>query len=142
MKFLCVKCDQAMEFAEKDDPGDGTMAMTFKCGRCGYEVAMLTNPGETQMVHSLGVTIGHERITQEPMALVRDNLAYRREVAQGEEREPVWTEAAERRLAAAPAFVQGMIRKLYTDYAKRQGYRDITPQVMNEAREALGMTGM
>lgn len=141
MKFLCTQCDQAMEFAEKDDPGDGTMAVTFKCGRCGYKVAMLTNPGETQMVHSLGVSIGHERLAPEPMGLVRDKLAQRQEIAE-EDWEPAWTEAAERRLSAAPAFVQGMVRKLYTDYAKDQGYREITPQIMNEAREALGMTGM
>jgi hypothetical protein len=142
MKFLCVKCDQVMSFTEKDDPDDGTMAISFKCGQCGYEVVMLTNPGETQMVHSLGVSIGHERLTPEPMGLIRNKLAHQPAIGESEAWEPAWTEAAERRLSAAPAFVQGMVRKLYTDYARQHGYREITPQIMNEAREALGMTGM
>lgn len=142
MKFLCVACNRAMEFLEKDDPGDGTLAVAFRCEQCGTEIAMLTNPGETQLVQSLGVNIGHERIAPEPMRLVRDRLAHGEEVAAEEGWEPVWTEAAERRLAAAPGFVQGMVRRLYTDYARRQGYREITPKIMNEAREALGMTGM
>lgn len=143
MKFLCVPCNQAMGFTEKDDPGDGTLAVTFQCGTCGYEVAMLTNPGETQMVRSLGVTIGHEQLAPEPFGLVREHLAYQREATEEEASwEPIWTEAAERRLSAAPVFVQGMVRKLYSDYARRQGYREITPKIMNEAREALGMTGM
>jgi hypothetical protein len=55
---------------------------------------------------------------------------------------PVWSEAAERRLAAAPVFVQGMVRRLYGDWARERGIKEITPQVMNEARDALGMTGM
>jgi hypothetical protein len=54
----------------------------------------------------------------------------------------VWTENALKRLAAAPTFVQGMVRRLYTDYARQQGYAEITPAVMTEAREALGLTGM
>lgn len=142
MKFLCVACDQAMTLENKTDSTDGTMAILFTCGACGNEIAMLTNPGETQLVHSLGVSIGHERIAPEPMNVIRDKLAHRDELVEDEEWEPVWTEAAERRLAAAPSFVQGMIRRLYTDYARRLGYREITPKIMNEAREALGMTGM
>jgi hypothetical protein len=56
--------------------------------------------------------------------------------------EPVWTEAALKRLSAAPTFVQGMVRRLYTDYARQRGYTEITPAIMTEAREELGMTGM
>jgi hypothetical protein len=56
--------------------------------------------------------------------------------------EPVWTDAATKRLAAAPGFVQGMIRRLYSDYARRKGYSQITPAIMSEAREALGMEEM
>jgi hypothetical protein len=56
--------------------------------------------------------------------------------------EPVWSEAALKRLSAAPSFVQGMVHRLYTDYARQKGYTEITPAIMNEAREALGMTGM
>src|SRR5437667_8872867 len=58
MKFLCVECDQQMAFAERALPGDGTLAATFKCPKCGRVVAMLTNPMETQLVASLGVELG------------------------------------------------------------------------------------
>jgi hypothetical protein len=143
MKFLCVQCDAAMEFEEKDDPHDGTLSIQFKCPSCDLRVAMLTNPGETQFVRSLGVQIGHEQITESPMSMIRSGLAESRESVFVEgTTEPVWTEAALRRLSAAPAFVQPTVRKLYTDYARRKGYTDITPAVMNEAREALGMSGM
>ena len=157
MKFLCVKCDVAMEFEQKDDPQDGTLSLQFKCPSCEQSVAMLTNPGETQFVRSLGVQIGHEQIASSPMSMLRSELAEPRagvfveSSAEAPTRdpsrawepaEPLWTEAALRRLSAAPTFVQAMVRKLYTDYARSNGYAEVTPAVMNEARDALGMTGM
>jgi hypothetical protein len=104
---------------------------------------MITNPGETQMVRSLGVTIGHEAIgaQPEPMAMLRQSLAGPAPTAVSEP-EPVWSESALKRLAAAPTFVQAMVHRLYTDYARQKGYSEITPAIMSEAREALGMTGM
>ena len=143
MKFLCIQCDTAMELEQKDDPRDGTLSIQFKCPSCDHRIAMLTNPGETQFVRSLGVQIGHEQIADSPMDMIRGGLAESRPgvfVEGGAE--PAWTEAALRRLAAAPGFVQSMVRKLYADYARSKGYAEVTPAVMNEAREALGMTGM
>lgn len=143
MKFLCVKCDTVMQFDQKEDPHDGTLSLHFRCPTCDTRIAMLTNPGETRFVHALGVQIGHEQIASTPLSTIRSGLAETRPeaiVAAG--REPVWTEAALRRLAAAPPFVQPIVRKLYSDYARQKGYAEITPAVMNEAREALGMSGM
>ncbi len=143
MKFLCVTCDVAMEFEQKDDPQDGTLAIQFQCPSCGRRVAMLTNAGETQFVRSLGVQIGHEQIAPAPMQIIRNGLAEpRRDAFLENDVEPAWSEAALKRLSAAPSFVQGMVRKLYTDYARSKGYKEITPAIMNEAREALGMKGM
>jgi hypothetical protein len=144
MKFVCQFDNTAMEFVESiASEGGGSMSITFKCPACGRAIAMVTNPGETQMVHSLGVTIGHEAldVQPEPMAMIRDALAGG-SVAAITGPEPMWTDAALKRLAAAPTFVQGMVRRLYTDYARQKGYTEITPAVMNEARDALGMTGM
>ncbi len=77
------------------------------------------------------------------MQMIRDGLAEKREDVFDESKvEPVWTQAALKRLSAAPSFVQAMVRKLYTDYARSQGYKEITPAVMNEARDALGMKGI
>ncbi|MBI4788875.1 MAG: PCP reductase family protein [Chloroflexi bacterium] len=143
MKFLCVQCDAAMELVEKNDPQDGTLALQFKCPSCAQRVAMLTNPGETQFVRSLGVQIGHEHIAAGPMSIVRGGLTDARPGAFTESSaEPVWTEAALRRLSSAPTFVQPIVRKLYSDFARSKSYAEITPAVMNEARDALGMTGM
>ena len=154
MKFLCNDCQQIMEFKDNTPSDDGgSLAIQYACPGCGRSISMVTNPGETQMVRSLGVTIGHEAISTqpEPMAMIRESLAGKgvetlalseAEVAVPTGPEPVWTEAALKRLAAAPTFVQGMVRRLYTDYARQQGYTEITPAIMTEAREELGMTGM
>src|SRR5437870_3448487 len=74
MKFLCVECDQQMAFGERQLPGDGTLAATFKCPQCGRVVAMLTNPMETQLVSSLGVEIGGRTVPAEPFEMVRANV--------------------------------------------------------------------
>ena len=58
MKFLCISCDQQMQFAERQEPGDGTFAASFRCPQCGHQVALLANPMETQLVGSLGIRIG------------------------------------------------------------------------------------
>jgi hypothetical protein len=41
-------------------PDRGSLSVRYACPECGYEMAMLTNPFETQMVQSLGVRIGPE----------------------------------------------------------------------------------
>lgn len=147
MKFVCNDCRQGMEFVDKTTGDDGaSMAIHYQCPACGRSISMVTNPGETQMVRSLGVTLGHEALQAppEPMSTVREALAGHspQATAAPQETEPVWTEAALKRLSAAPSFVQGMIHRLYTDYARQKGYAEITPAVMTEARDALGMTGM
>lgn len=146
MKFVCNDCQQVMEFVENAPSKDGgSMAVTFKCETCGRSISMVTNPGETQLVRSLGVTIGHETLATapEPMSMIRDALAGGTVPAPGPNGpEPMWTQAALKRLSAAPTFVQGIVHRLYTDYARQKGYTEITPAVMNEARDSLGMIGM
>lgn len=146
MKFLCDDCQRTMEFVDNLTEADsGVMSIQYACPNCGRRISMVTNPGETQMVNSLGVTIGHEPLSSDrssPMDMVRGSLEGGAAVEDVAGPEPVWTEAAERRLAAAPSFVQGMVRKMYSDWARQQGYQQITPSVMSEARQALGMSGM
>lgn len=147
MKFVCNDCQKVMEFVDNAPSDDGSsMAISYTCPGCGRGISMVTNPGETQVVRSLGVTIGHEAFgasKAEPMAMIRQALVDQptAKIASPNP-EPVWTEAALRRLSAAPTFVQGIVQRLYTDYARDKGYTEITPAIMNEAREALGMTGM
>lgn len=82
MKFLCVECDCRMDFAQRDVPGDGTLAAVFECPGCGRAVAMLTNPMETELVSSLGVKIGGREVPpEEPMESTREMVADPREDA-------------------------------------------------------------
>lgn len=143
MKFLCISCNQAMEFASTDGPEAGSLAVTFGCANCGDQVALLTNPGETQLLVSLGIKIGGRTISPEAMEVVRGTLAEQREGAfDSSEDGPVWTEAALQRLAAAPGFVQNLVRRRYSEYARQRGIQEITPEVMDEARQTLGLEGM
>ena len=60
MKFLCVPCDSPMKLQTIGPPQGGSLSVVYSCPECGYEMAMLTNPYETQVVQSLGVRIGPE----------------------------------------------------------------------------------
>jgi hypothetical protein len=147
VKFLCIACDHVMEFAERRLPGDGTMAAVFACARCGHEVAMLTNPMETQLVSSLGVKVGGREVPEQPMELVRSTMAGGRDDA-FEDAAPAapdrieWSEDALERLANVPSFVRGMVKRIYTDFARERGIARITPETMDQARTELGLEGM
>lgn len=179
MKFLCVACDRRMDFAQREIPGDGTLAAVFDCPGCGRAVAMLTNPMETQLVSSLGVKIGGSEVPEEPMEGTREMVAGRREgsleeaagegagiagpadgsragagddasgatsadddAASGDTARVEWSEEAEDRLRRVPSFVRGMVRRIYTDWARERDIRTITPGVMDRARTDLGLEGM
>ena len=58
MKFLCVPCDSPMKLQSVGPPDRGSLSVVYSCPECGYEIAMLTNAYETQVVQSLGVRIG------------------------------------------------------------------------------------
>jgi predicted RNA-binding Zn-ribbon protein involved in translation (DUF1610 family) len=149
MKFLCVACDQQMAFGERQLPGDGTLAATFKCPKCGRVVAMLTNPMETQLVSSLGVEIGGRTVPAQPLETVRKMVTTGRDGAfddgsteQGARSSTAWSVEAQERLARVPNFVRGMVKKIYADYARERGIAEITPAVMDTARAELGLEGM
>jgi len=146
MKFLCLRCDQVMRFEERQLPGDGTMSVVFGCPSCGSEVAMLANPMETQLVGALGVQIGGREVPVQPMELTRSTLAEGRADAFVDEPPPpgrvAWSEEATQRLGLVPSFVRGMVKRIYTDYAREHGIATITPAVMDRARTDLGLEGM
>ena len=58
MKFLCVPCDTPMRLRATEESEPGSLSVVYSCPACGYEMAMLTNQHETDMVRSLGVRIG------------------------------------------------------------------------------------
>ena len=65
MKFLCVPCDSPMKLQTLGPPYRGSLSIVYACPECGYEMAMLTNAYETQVVQSLGVRIGPDRLRAE-----------------------------------------------------------------------------
>ena len=148
MKFLCIDCDTQMTFEERQQPGDGTFTASFTCPRCGRRVAMLANPMETQLVSTLGVEIGGRTLDEQPLeftrnAVVASDTAFvddSRPASRGPR--PEWSVEAEDRLARVPSFVRGMVKKIYGDYARERSILEITPEVMDRAREELGLEGM
>ncbi len=153
MKFLCIACDTVMDFAERQIPGDGTLAAVFECGSCDREVAMLTNPMETQLVSSMGVKIGGREVPAQPMELARTSMEGGSEEVFDPTDEPVqdqvahplrvtWTSEAVGRLDNVPTFVRGMVKRIYTDWAQQNGVNEMNPKVMDRARSELGLEGM
>jgi hypothetical protein len=146
MKFLCVPCDEVMAFAERQLPGDGTMATVFACGGCGREMALLTNPMETQLVSTMGVKVGGREVPAQPLEVVRSGLEGGRPDAfvdvAGAPGRVTWTGEAVERLQSVPSFVRGMVKRIYTDYAREHGIGTISPEIMDRARIDLGLEGM
>ena len=165
MKFLCLDCDEAMRLHSTAGPDEGSLTVTFRCPQCGFRVAMLTNPFETQMVRSLGVKVGGRTVPAEPFENLRATMAGARTDAfepSGENASgcpfaasfgadagrdtPVtdaaavaWEAAAERRLANIPSFIRPMARRSIERFAEGKGYTTITEAVMDEARTVFGM---
>ncbi|HTN43159.1 MAG TPA: hypothetical protein VMN77_05100 [Nitrospiria bacterium] len=74
MKFLCIKCNNFMDYESKEQVDTLRLGITFACTQCGYKVAMVTNPGETQLVSGLGVKIGGRTVPAEPMEFTREAI--------------------------------------------------------------------
>src|SRR5438132_14373937 len=135
-----------MTFEERRLPGDGTLAAAFRCPQCGRVVAMLTNPMETQLVATLGVQIGGRTIPAQPLEMVRGMVAGGKEDAFDDGKRETgnvpWSADAQERLTRVPGFVRGMVKKIYTDYAKERGIAEVKSAVKDAARAALGMEEM
>ena len=147
MKFLCVPCDSPMKLQTVGPPERGSLSITYSCPECGYEMAMLTNAYETQVVQSLGVRIGPEgdqTASSEsgsgcPFTAMIPGTedAQRREIA---ESIPVrWTAAAEARLANIPAFVRPMARTGIEKFARERGAVQVDEKILDAARDFFGM---
>jgi len=46
------------------------------------------------------------------------------------------------RLQNVPSFVRGMVKRIYTDYARERDIEEMTPELMDRARSELGLEGM
>jgi DNA-directed RNA polymerase subunit RPC12/RpoP len=111
MKFLCGRCKRRME-SQGSEEGELSMSITFACPKCENMIFLVTNPGETKLVHSLGLSIGGKLL---------------------------WTEDAKKRLEKIPRFVRPMAKKAVEKYARERKCSEITPGVMDEAKREMGM---
>ena len=141
MKFLCVPCDSAMKLQSVGPPERGSLSVVYSCPECGYEMAMLTNAYETQVVQSLGVRIGPEAAGASSgkcpfSAMIPGN----EQAPQPGDPIPVrWTAAAEARLANIPEFVRPMARTGIEKFAREKGSLEVDEKILDEAREFFGM---
>ena len=151
MKFLCVPCDSPMKLQSVGPPDRGSLSVVYACPECGYEMAMLTNAYETQVVQSLGVRIGPSQASEVAASeagsaaggcpfpgMIQGSESTQRSNAAA----PVpvrWTAAAEARLANIPAFVRPMARTGIEKYALDNGAVEVDEKVLDAAREFFGM---
>jgi hypothetical protein len=153
MKFLCVPCDTPMKLQSLAPPDRGSLSVVYACPECGYEMAMLTNAYETQVVQSLGVRIGPagdggasagaEAGAAEaggcPFAAMTSGSASATADANGPPIAVRWTAAAEARLAHSPAFVRPMARTGIETFARERGAHEVDEQILDAARDHFGM---
>jgi hypothetical protein len=152
MKFLCVPCDSPMKLRSVGPPERGSLSVVYSCPECGYEMAMLTNAYETQVVQSLGVRIGQaepaaagngaaaSKCPFTAMIPAADDADRADGPAQRTEHVPVrWTTAAEARLANIPEFVRPMARTGIEKFARDKGALEVDEQILDAAREFFGM---
>jgi hypothetical protein len=196
MKFVCLNCETYMNFEKVEKPGEGSLGVFFGCPSCNAKFSMVTNPGETQMVSSLGVKLGGRTEAAAPFEMTRGTLkdealagagqmgAYLNEKIQGGQ--PVapasvsspsvspakagdkasggcpfsamvaemglttgakpgngtapaaaefsWTPDAKEKLDRLPSFVKPMVQGSVEAYARKQGLKTITLQVMDESK--------
>jgi hypothetical protein len=158
MKFLCVPCDSPMKLQTVGPPQGGSLSVVYSCPECGYEMAMLTNPFETQLVQSLGVRIGPGARPSDAMATEGGATAGSRcpfsammpagdgaladQAPHVQAADPMvirWTSGAEARLANIPEFVRPMARTGIERFARERGTLEIDDKVLDAARDFFGM---
>jgi hypothetical protein len=141
MKFLCVPCDQPMKILTVTPPDRGSISVTYSCPACGYEMAMLTNPFETQLVSSMGIRVGPEAAaeTDKPKCPFSGMVAQAETKADPVEDGVRWTPEASARMQVIPEFVRPMAKTGIERFAKESGHAEITLAVLDEAKSRFGM---
>ncbi len=147
MKFLCIPCDSPMKLRSVAPPEGGSLSVVYSCPECGYEMAMLTNAYETQVVQSLGVRIGPGDASAEastsgsgcPFTAMIPGADQARPVTADEPIPVRWTAAAEARLANIPAFVRPMARTGIERFARERGALEVDEKILDAARDFFGM---
>jgi hypothetical protein len=93
-----------------------SIALKFKCNKCGNMIAMLTNKFET-------LAEGKEELKK----------------AAPVETDFEWTQEAKDRIQKVPFFVRGMAKKTVLSFARDRGIKVIDGALMDEVRDKVGM---
>ena len=157
MKFLCVDCDEQMRLHETRGPDRGSVSLVYACPVCERKVAMLTNPHETQVVSSLGVTIGGagaDGETAQAASRCPFTGMLRELEGAGDSEQPsaapavsarparagvYWTSEARDRLGNIPASIRDMARSGIEKFAVDHGYDRVDVEVLERARGFFGL---
>jgi hypothetical protein len=144
MKFLCVPCDSPMKLKTVAPPERGSLSVVYYCPECEYEMAMLTNAYETQVVQSLGVRIGPES-DRSAATTSGGGCPFTAMIPGAEEAKPGepipvrWTPAAEARLANIPEFVRPMAKTGIEKFALERGAVEVDEKILDAAKDFFGM---
>jgi hypothetical protein len=140
-----------MKLQSVGPPDRGSLSVVYSCPECGYEMAMLTNAYETQVVQSLGVRIGTDRLRAEGGSASPAGASVEAggkcpfsAMIPGTEAasEPMsvrWTAAAEARLANIPEFVRPMAKTGIEKFAMERGALEVDEKILDAARDFFGM---
>ena len=146
MKFLCVPCDSPMKLQTVGPPERGSLSVVYACPECGYEMAMLTNAYETQIVQSLGVRIGPADVATPgvgkggcPFSAMIPGSAEAPARSTAPPPTVRWTAEAEARLEKIPEFVRPMARSGIERFAVERGVAEVDEGILDAAREFFGM---
>jgi hypothetical protein len=127
-------------------PERGSLSVVYSCPECGYEMAMLTNAYETQVVQSLGVRIGPSTGVENASKAAGSGCPFSGMIPSTEgaakSAEPVpvrWTAAAEARLENVPSFVRPMARAGIEQFARDNGSLEVDEKILDAARDFFGM---
>ncbi len=163
MKFVCRRCEEFMVYRELESVGQDSLGVTFGCPQCGASIAMVTNPGETQMVKALGVELGGRSKAAEPLELTRASLAsapvlpkaaavselkksmgkcpFAGMVASMGAAQPAaqapgvsWSAEASVRLERVPDFIRPMAKTAIEELARQQGKDVVDEALMDSAK--------
>jgi hypothetical protein len=147
-----------MKLQSVGPPGGGSLSVVYSCPECGYEMAMLTNAYETQLVQSLGVRIGPDKGAGASsgtsagastsgrcpfpamMPGMEGTLEGTAHAVSTDENAPVrWTSGAEARLANIPSFVRSMARTGIERFARERGALEVDEKILDAAKDFFGM---
>ena len=130
-----------MNLMDLAPPDRGSLSVIYRCPTCEREIAMLTNPFETQVVSSLGVKIGSEsqQGASESKCPFTSMVQDASDSAGESISELAWSPEASSRLDNMPEFARPLAKAGIERFAREQGLGQIDVEVLDRARDSLGM---